>query len=166
MAAKAAAATEAKLEVVRKAQQAQFRAVVDYDSFAALLPPLHEASATFQPALFALYNMLCLWQVSAPDLLFTLGGLQAAMPSGVSVEEILRVVLGDATGIFFDRSVTDPMPLVVSQQCIGIIQQQLRTPKWEMDTDAAIELGRKGLEAIKRRRTSEGFVAAAAEDEL
>ena len=120
---------------------------------------MKDAAENMQPALFAMFNMLALWQVSAPDLLFTLGGMQAAMPEGVVITEVLNAVLGQATGIFFDRREPDPLPLIVSQQCVAILLQQLRSPKWDMDTEAAKELGKKGVEAIKRRRTAAGFVA-------
>ena len=120
---------------------------------------MKDAAESMQPAMFAMFNMLALWQVSAPDLLFTLGGMQAAMPEGVAVTEVSNVILGQAGGIFFDRREQDPLPLIVSQQCVAILLQQLRSPKWDMDTEAAKELGKKGVEAIKRRRTAVGFVA-------
>ena len=134
---------ETQLETVRLAQQAQFRAVVDYDSFVDLLPSMVQADAKNKPSFFAMFQMLSLWTVTAPDLIFTVGGMQAAMPTDVKIGDVLNAILGDATGTFFDRRAKNRASLVVTQQCVAILLQQLRSPLWtatEMNSDDAMGL--------------------------
>lgn len=168
IAAKAAAASEAKLELLRKEQWEQFRTVQDFASFDTLLPKLATVKydVAMKPAFSALYQMLVLWQISSPNLLFTLGGMQAAMPLGVTISDVLNCILGDAAGLFFNLNAENRLGLVVSQQCIGAILMQLNETKWELASDEAKALGKKAWESIKRRRTEQGSAAVAAADEF
>ena len=61
--------------------------MVDYASFSDMLPLLKSADVKHKPAFAALYQMLTLWQCSSPDLIFTLGGMQAAMPEGLPLRD-------------------------------------------------------------------------------
>ena len=103
----------------------------------------------------------------APDLIFTVGGMQAAMPSGIQIGDVLNAILGDATGTFFDRRAKNRASMIVTQQCVAVMLQQLRCPQWtalEMGSDDAMGLGKLGMEAIKRRKTTPLTEAGVAAD--
>ena len=156
-AAKAAAAQKAALKVKRKEQMDAFDMRLDFSTISTLLPPGSDVAKIDPAALASLYQLLALWEISAPDVMFTLGGMKTVLPESLACATLLNQLLGLATAKFFDVKLTGEtlLGLIVPKQCVAVMLHQIRASSVELYSQEAQSRGSTALDAIIKKRKLE-----------